>query len=97
MNKPKFTKGEWRLSSRTSLNQGYLQVYAENGATDSTVMIYGREYYNSNEQAVIANAHLIKASPKMYHLLNDIVTNYECGEIIDRQILKLLAEARGES
>ena len=46
--------------------------------------------------AGFANAHLIASAPDMYELLQDILTNYQCGDIIDRQIEEVLAKARGE-
>lgn len=88
MNKPKFTKGEWRV---THFANGQMRIFRD-----------GRDYkepdiaatYGDND---VENAHLIAAAPEMYKILVQLQIEGGLGVARHKQIDRLLAKARGES
>jgi len=92
MRKEKFTQGEWKIVE-TGLNY-YPDIKIECNGDSVCCEIHGNDHGKPN-------AHLIKAAPKMYHLLEDAMcllaeNDNEC-KALSKQIRFLRAEARGES
>ena len=108
-NETKFTQGEWIADVRV----GCCAVYPkdsrdewEQGLHDDDDNIYYKGYVNVatnpelafRSEEKIANAHLIKTSPKLYTMLDSLVNSKEPDALFEMQteIEELLAEARGE-
>jgi len=59
----KYTKGPWR--SENAVDAGCYRVYSDNEQIAETYL------HGSDDEA---NAHLIAAAPKMYEVLNEVMT-----------------------
>lgn len=88
-----FTKGDWEL---VKFGDGY-GVWGDNSG-DTCVLEVKTNFTNENyESEMVANVHLMKTSPKMYKMLEEIAISMECFHGVDTEsIFELLAEARGE-
>ncbi|YP_010660206.1 coil containing protein [Pseudoalteromonas phage HS1] len=85
----KFTKGDWKVKgSSISMGASYRGKFT----------IESNDFAGNISDANIANASLIKASPKMYMALQSILDSpyTELKEEDFEMIEKVLAEARGE-
>ncbi len=85
----KFTPGTWEIEV------GCSQVFV---TTENKFIHEGNvDTISGNREERIANAYLIKTSPKMYAMLEFLVNNDSINDSsIDNEVLALLAEARGE-
>lgn len=91
MSETKFTKGEWVARTEKFGGMQIGLVYVDGGGFDI-----------SDAPDAVANAHLIAAAPEMYAMLEMAISLMDGDSIEDftyqyREILELLAKARGES
>lgn len=85
----KFTKGPWVLVDRGA----WFEIDSTGGENIANSGGFDPDHTGFNCcDEMAANAHLIKAAPKMYKFLDDLAN----GRGTDYPIEKLLAEARGE-
>lgn len=90
MEKAKFTRGEWKVKSRTSVVAGEKQV-AETGFKMGG---WPKEAFEEEE----ANAALIAAAPLLYLLVRDALDDPDSeilGEDWNQQAAKVVALAEG--
>ncbi len=85
----KFTKGDWSIR-QSPLKTSFVVVPENRFQNDE----FSLAICNGTDKQ--ANAQLIAAAPDMYAMLNDILKNHECGDVIDIKIYELLKKARGE-
>lgn len=94
--KAKFTKGEWITVDGDGLSKEVMITTSER-LSNSKGSICEKDIYfegvHGDEQ--LANMYLIKIAPKLYNFLEDIVDG-ALDEADNNELVKLLAEARGE-
>lgn len=90
MTEPKFTQTPWEVKFSMCEDMTFASIETENHKTIAEVFL------NDNEDEQEANAYLLKAAPKMYNVLNDILHDGFCADKF-KAIHEVLCEARGES
>jgi len=88
-----YTKGEWKLRQ---IRSGQLEVVADN----KTIALIAQATKPEDAPEVLANAHLIVASPKLLEACKDALRTFEARGIrpVDPRYLRLkeaLAEVEG--
>ncbi len=97
--------GEWIDDCTLSINAFNGRHHAHHSIAEVVVRMSGDVSGSKYNEKLKANAHLIAAAPKMYKMLYDLEGDYICNcghprcskERQRKEILRLLAEARGES
>lgn len=105
MNKVKFTKGAWEIKVVED-DKEYIRIRGTSLGRRYKIcnVIDTKNHHNKvanwckwEREEAMANAHLIKAAPKIYKLLEEIAVSMECSHGVDtEEIFRLLEEARGE-
>lgn len=108
MREAKFTKGEWAILPAEE-GKEYLRIrgtvlggrYKIANVIDLNVHHNGMSWCARERAESMANASLIKTSPKMYEMLNRWINSVDCVDDnyqdgLKEETIELLAEARGE-
>jgi len=90
-----YTKGDWKIYPTDHFQDGRESLKIAIGAADQSIALIDRvgiPFFKGGWGEMVANAHLMKAAPKMYEALKEIYPR-----VVDPGTLNIIREALVEA